>query len=34
LPDSKRKAALEARFKFLAEDYADQLYEFDGPAAF
>ena len=34
LPDSKRKAALETKFKFLAEDYADQLYEFDGPAAF
>lgn len=34
LPDSKRKARLETKFKFLAEDYAAQLYEFDGPAAF
>ena len=34
LPDSKRTAVLETKFKFLAEDYADQLYEFDGPAAY
>jgi toxin FitB len=33
LPESKRKAMLETKFKFLAEQYADQLYEFDGPAA-
>lgn len=34
LSDSKRMTTLETKFKFLAEDYTDQLYEFDGPAAF
>ena len=34
LSDSKRMTTLETKFIFLAEDYADQLYEFDGPAAF
>jgi predicted nucleic acid-binding protein len=30
LPDSKRKATLETKFKFLAEDCADQLYSRPG----
>jgi toxin FitB len=33
LPDGKRKAAAEAEFQFLAEDYAGQFLDFDGPSA-
>jgi len=33
LPDGKRKAALETKYKFMADEYAGLLYDFDGPAA-
>ncbi len=33
LPDGKRKAAVEAAFQFLVEDYAGQFLDFDGPSA-
>lgn len=34
LPESKQNVALKPKFNFLAEGYADQLYEFDGLAAY
>lgn len=34
LSEGKRKSSLETKFHFLAEDYAEFLYEFDGPAAY
>ncbi|HTV43371.1 MAG TPA: PIN domain-containing protein [Candidatus Sulfotelmatobacter sp.] len=34
LPNGKRKSALEKKLRFLVEDYADMLYEFDGAAAY
>lgn len=33
LPDGKRKAAAEAAFQFLMDDYAGQFLDFDGPSA-
>jgi len=33
LPDGKRKAAVEAAYQFLTEDYAGQFLDFDGPSA-
>jgi len=33
LVTGKRKAALEAAYQFLLEDYAGQLFDFDGPSA-
>ena len=33
LPESRKKSALETRFQFVTEDYAEQFYEFDGAAA-
>src|SRR5262245_2679119 len=33
LPAGKRKTAAETEFKFLVEDYAGQLVDFDGPSA-
>jgi predicted nucleic acid-binding protein len=33
LPAGKRKAAAEKEWGFLAQDYADRFFDFDGPAA-
>jgi predicted nucleic acid-binding protein len=33
LPVGKRKAAVEAAYQFLIEDYAGQFLDFDGPSA-
>jgi hypothetical protein len=33
MPEGKRKAATETEFRFLSEDYANRLLDFDGPSA-
>ena len=33
MPEGKRKAATETEFRFLIEDYANRLLDFDGPSA-
>jgi toxin FitB len=33
MPEGKRKAAAETEFRFLSEDYANRLLDFDGPSA-
>ena len=33
MPEGKRKSAAEIEFRFLSEDYASRLLDFDGPSA-